>query len=195
MNMAHLCHEYKRGCILKATFLTTSLGGWSDLFISMSPVKALVSSSKTKPWLVKMTLVGWLLPFIVPASPLVAPPICFRWACFQASPFKPADWPAPWRIQLAFTPFPAWLLFSSLFPGPGAFLPPGASCFDALLFPPDTLAARAPVPYCLFSLWRPPAGPTLTDRQPVWSEASIPITSWLHPYPGVRLAPPLPLLR
>ena len=24
MNMGHLCHEYKRGCILKVTFLTAS---------------------------------------------------------------------------------------------------------------------------------------------------------------------------
>ena len=26
MNMGHLCLEYKRGCILKVIFLTTSLG-------------------------------------------------------------------------------------------------------------------------------------------------------------------------
>ena len=33
---------------------------------------------------IELTLVGRLLPFIVPASPLVAPPICFRWASFRA---------------------------------------------------------------------------------------------------------------
>ena len=54
---------------------------------------------------IELTLMGLLLPFIVPGSPLVAPPICFRWASFLARPFQAADWPAPWRLPQAFNPF------------------------------------------------------------------------------------------
>ena len=99
MNMGHLCHEYKRGCILKVTFLTTSLGGWSDLFICMSPVwdtygvKALVSSSRTKPWLVKMPSLWWqgkvdVKNYLAVRLCIVAHNRCFRPTCSAPTSLK-----------------------------------------------------------------------------------------------------------
>ena len=44
--------------------------------------------------------------YIVPAHPLVAPPVLFRQADFRASPFLPTDWPSP-SGSLCFHPLQA----------------------------------------------------------------------------------------
>ena len=69
---------------------------------------------------------SWLLLFIDPTSPLVAPLTYFRLIPPPGESIRPTDWPAPWRTRLAFTPFPrsgmACLLASCFSAHPSPYL-------------------------------------------------------------------------
>ena len=120
---------------------------------------------------IELTLVGRLLPFIVPASPLVAPPICFHWACSQGESIQtrrlacplvdptgfhpsPAEWHGPFGLLAV---FPRWGMFRHLVvpasqPRPPAwlllflffslFLGPGALLPPGVLMPCRSLLTR-----------------------------------------------------